>query len=132
MKVIFDKIRKKLKDRSKGELGFLLLLASGIVWLFYAVCLFMTPNEEYVFSGQDLESDYGIYMENFTEGHGGGYYLDNSIEAPGTEVEDYSLLTISSPKMNLHREVMQSKSPIQPMKIRISVIYRRIIVHIPF
>ena len=103
MKVIFDKIRKKLKDRSKGELGFLLLLAAGIVWLFYAVCLFMTPNEEYVFSGQDLESDYGIYMENFLEGHGGGYYLDNSIEAPGTEAEDYSLLTISSPKMNLHR-----------------------------
>lgn len=42
-------------------------------------------------------------MENFQEGYGGGYYLDNGIDAPGIDEEDYSLLTVASPKVSLRR-----------------------------
>ena len=98
-----DKFRKVLEGKSRGEILFAILCAAGIVWLLYAVCLFFRPNVEFVFSGADLESAYGIYMENFLEGYGGGYYLDNGIDAPGTNEEDYSLLTVASPEMNLRR-----------------------------
>ncbi|HJA93721.1 MAG TPA: hypothetical protein H9717_11520 [Candidatus Eisenbergiella merdipullorum] len=98
-----DNFRKICKGKSKGDILFALLLAAGAVWLLYAFWLFGRPNTEYVFSGMDLQSEYGIYMENFLDGYGAGYYLDNGIDAPGTDNEDYSLLTIYSPKMNLHR-----------------------------
>lgn len=98
-----DKFRKVLKEKNRGEILFAILCAAGFIWVIYAVCLFLRPNVEFVFSGADLESAYGIYMENFLEGYGGGYYLDNGIDAPGTEEEDYSLLTVASPEMNLRR-----------------------------
>ena len=98
-----DKCRKVLEGKSRGEILFAILCAAGIVWVIYAVCLFFRPKAEFLFSGADLESAYGIYMENFLEGYGGGYYLDNGIEAPGTEEEDYSLLTVASPGINLGR-----------------------------
>lgn len=101
--MVLDKLRKIREGKPRGDILFILLVVFGVVWLIYAVWLFFVPNTEYVFSGQELESDYAIYMENFLEGYGAGYYMDNSLNAPGTEGEDYSLLTVSTPEMNLHR-----------------------------
>lgn len=98
-----DKVIKICKDKLKREILFIVLMVIGCIWMIYAVWLLKKPNAEYVFSGSDLESRYGIYMENFLDGYGAGYYVDNGIEIPGTEEDDYSQLTIASPKMNLHR-----------------------------
>ena len=103
IKMIWDKVRKIREEKKPQNIVFAVLLAVGVLWLIYAVHLFLIPNAEYIFSGQELQTDYGIYMENFLEGYGGGYYLDNGVDAPGTDTGDYSLLTVSTPVMNLHR-----------------------------
>lgn len=39
-----DKFRKVLEGKSRGEILFAILCAAGIVWLLYAVCLFIRLN----------------------------------------------------------------------------------------
>ena len=71
--MIWDKVRKIREEKKPQNIVFAVLLAVGVLWLIYAVHLFLIPNAEYIFSGQELQTDYGIYMENFLEGYGGVY-----------------------------------------------------------
>ncbi len=66
-----------------------------------AVWLCMTPEKEYAFTGQELESENGIYLEDFLGEYGDGYYLDNSLYPDGEQ--DLEDLKVDSPKTDLSR-----------------------------
>lgn len=89
------------------RLAAVLIIIFEIAYLIYSLFLFLVPEADYSYTGKDLLSEYGIYMENLGES-GEGYYLDNGIqkeeqeEAKGEE-EDYTYLTISTPEIDLPR-----------------------------
>lgn len=77
---------------------FVVLLILEMVMTAAAVCLCIRPEREYAFVGRELETDYGIYLEDFLGGYGDGYYLDNSLYLEGNED-----LIIQTPKTDIPR-----------------------------
>lgn len=71
------------------------VLAAAAVWL----C--MRPEREYAYAGQALETDYGVYLEDFMGEYGDGYYLDNSMYPD--EKQDPQDLKVATPKTDLPR-----------------------------
>lgn len=86
---------------------FRLLLIAEAILLLYSLCLFARPMHQYVYAGEELESEYGLFFA--FPGYDIGCYLDNSIDT-GEEIvsadpyfEAPSLLFVSSPATDLPR-----------------------------
>ncbi len=94
---VINKITEKISPRQM----FAALVAVEILLAAVAVVLCLKPEREYIFEGQELESAHGIYLENFLEEYGNGYYLDNSLFPEGTE--DLEEMKIETPKTDLPR-----------------------------
>lgn len=81
----------------KNFLWKVIFLAEAVL-LISAIYLLCRPEAEYVYSGKDLVSEHGIYMEDFLGQYGNGYYLDN-----GIDVIEGEALTVLTPGTDLRR-----------------------------
>lgn len=91
---VINIIKKKISPKQ----FFAALLIVEMVSVTAAVCLCIRPEREYAFAGQELETDYGIYLEDFLGEYGDGYYLDNSLYPEGSEDA-----VIQTPKTDIPR-----------------------------
>lgn len=85
------------KYRKHFSILHILIVAEAIL-IIYGLGLFAVPEHQYIYSGNDLVSDYGLYFA-YPGGYNTGCYLDNSIELnPGD-----TAMTISTPDIDLPR-----------------------------
>lgn len=92
---------RKITEKISPKQMFAALLAVEMILVAAAVFLCLRPEREYSFTGEELETVYGIYLENFLEEYGDGYYLDNALYPDGKE--DLEDVTIETPKTDLPR-----------------------------
>lgn len=94
-------VMKRVTGKISQRQLFAALLIVEMILVGAVVCLCIRPEREYAFVGQELETVYGIYLEDFLGEYGDGYYLDNSLYPDGKE--DLEDVTVATPKTDLPR-----------------------------
>lgn len=84
----------------------IVVLLEAIVIL-YSVLIFFRSNQTYYFEGSSLISKYGIFVEDFMDLYGDGFYLDSSLHADAEDLSEdqneLDLMTVESPAVDLKR-----------------------------
>lgn len=95
-----------MKIQKKADGKVIVLLIEAIVIL-YSILIFARPNQTYYFEGSSLISKYGIFVEDFMDLYGDGYYLDSSLHADAEDLSEeqneLDLMTVESPAVDLKR-----------------------------
>lgn len=92
-------------DKIVGWKAIVVLLEAIVI--LYSVLIFFRPNQTYYFEGSSLISKYGIFVEDFMDLYGDGYYLDSSLHADAEDLSEgqneLDLMTVESPAVDLKR-----------------------------
>ena len=96
----------KMKIQKKADWKAIVLVMEALVIL-YSILIFVRPNQTYYFEGSSLISKYGIFVEDFMDLYGDGYYLDSNLHADAEDLSEgqneLDFMTVESPEVDLKR-----------------------------
>ena len=77
----------KMKSEMQKKLSWkLVVVLIETIVILYSLLIYIRPNQSYYFEGNELISKYGIFVEDFMDLYGDGYYLDSSLHADAEDL----------------------------------------------
>ena len=98
----------KMKSEMQKKLSWkLVVVLIETIVILYSLLIYIRPNQSYYFEGNELISKYGIFVEDFMDLYGDGYYLDSSLHADAEDLSEgqneLDFMTVESPAVDLKR-----------------------------
>lgn len=97
-----------MKSEMQKKLSWkLVVVLIETIVILYSLLIYIRPNQSYYFEGNELISKYGIFVEDFMDLYGDGYYLDSSLHADAEDLSEgqneLDFMTVESPAVDLKR-----------------------------